>query len=215
MAGRIVAAAQGLGVGMASILLAGALSACSSGPAAGPSAAAVPQKWVDFPSVLADEDALKQTLPDPASMPGWKAHRKQVNQAVSQVSEEDGDDCPGCKLDGNADFEAGTAKASFKITTFTTAAEASSYLATSVKKYGKNASPLSVGMIGNETTAYSGTFGSSTGDLLLMRVGTTVAGVLVTGPSDVPKLQKMAIMLARRIEQTAAGQSASAALDTV
>ncbi|MFG3223827.1 hypothetical protein ACGF07_03445 [Kitasatospora sp. NPDC048194] len=156
---------------------------------------------------------VKRTLPDPASMPGWAAHRKEVNQAVSQVSDEDGNDCPGCKLDGSADFEAGTAKASFKITTFAGTAEASSYLATNAKKYGKNASPLSVGVIGNETTAYSGTFGSSTGDLILMRVGTTYAGVLLTGPSDVPKLQKMATMLARRIEQTASGESANAALD--
>ncbi|MFD8705093.1 hypothetical protein ACFV1W_21160 [Kitasatospora sp. NPDC059648] len=209
MATHTGAATKALGIGVASILLGGALSGCGSSAVTGALNGTVAQKWVDFATVLGDEDTVKQTLPDPATMPGWKSHRKEVD-------EEDGSDeeCQGCKLDGNVDFEAGSAKASFKITTFATGTQASAYLATAAQKAGKKASALSVTTVGNETTAYTGTFGSSTGNLILMRVGTVFAGVLVTGPSDVPQLQKMATMLARRIEQTAAGQHADAALDT-
>ncbi|MER6299736.1 hypothetical protein ABT247_09190 [Kitasatospora sp. NPDC001539] len=203
------AAARGLGLGLASILLGGALSACGSSPVTGALAGTVAQQWVDFPTVLADESTVKQTLPDPATMPGWKSHRKEVDTADGTE-----EDCPGCKLSGTVDFEASGAKASFMITTFAGSSQATAYLTTTTKKAGQNASPIPVATIGNETHAFSGTFDSDTGDVILMRVGTVVAGVMTTGPSDVPRLQKMATMLARRIEQSAAGQHADAALDT-
>ncbi|MEU9042937.1 MULTISPECIES: hypothetical protein [unclassified Kitasatospora] len=211
MAAHIGTTARGLGIGIASVVLGGALTACGSGPVSGELAAGA-QKWPDFQTVLSDKVALKQTLPGRAAMPGWEVHN-------NRVSVEDGTDkdCPGCKLDGTADFEDGPVTATFKITTFATKDQADAYLAMTAKEFetkaGKTASKLSVPTIGNETVAFSGTHGSSARNVILMRVGTTFAGAMLEDSADVPKLRKLATMLARRVEQAAAGQAVDAALE--
>ncbi|RKT20213.1 hypothetical protein BX285_4697 [Streptomyces sp. 1114.5] len=209
MVARIGTTARGLGIGMAAVVLGGVLSACGSSPISGDLAAGA-QKWPDFRTVLSDKVALKQTLPGRAAMPGWEVHRNRVATA-----EESGDECPGCKLDGTADFEAGVVTATFKITTFGSSGEASAYLAKAAKEFETKAgtsSKLSVPATGNETVAYSGTYHDSPRNVVLMRVGTAFAGVMLEDSSDVAQLQKMATMLARRVEQAAAGQTVDAAL---
>ncbi|MFJ8623526.1 hypothetical protein ACIRD3_11855 [Kitasatospora sp. NPDC093550] len=211
MVTRIGTGARVLGIGMAAVVLGGALSACGSSPISGDLAAGA-QKWPDFTTVLSDKVALKQTLPGRAAMPGWEVHRNRVATA-----EESGEECPGCKLDGTADFEAGAVTATFKITTFGSSAEASAYLAKTAKEFeakaGKTSSKLSVPATGNETVAYGGTYHDSPRNVVLMRVGTAFAGVMLEDSSDVAQLQKMATMLARRVEQAAAGQPVDAALN--
>ncbi|MFF7995750.1 hypothetical protein ACFZDG_39020 [Kitasatospora xanthocidica] len=211
MAARIGTGARGLGIGIATIVLGGALSACGSSAISGELAAGA-QKWADFTTVLSDKVALKRTLPDRSAMPGWEVHNNRV--AVKDGTDEE---CPGCKLDGTADFEDGAVTATFKITTFATKDQAGAYLALTVKEFekkaDKSASKLSVPTIGNETVAYSGTVHDGPRNVLLMRVGTTFAGVMLEDSSDVEQLKKLGTMLARRVEQTAAGQSPDAALD--
>ncbi|GHF82898.1 hypothetical protein GCM10018790_70790 [Kitasatospora xanthocidica] len=210
MVTRIGAGARGLGIGMAAIVLGGALSACGSSAVSGELAAGA-QKWADFTTVLSDKVALKQTLPGRAAMPGWEVHNNKVS-----VKDGTDEDCPGCKLEGTADFEDGTVTATFNITTFATKEQAGAYLAKTATAFEKKAeSPAKLAMptIGSETVAYGASSRKGPRNIVLMRVGTTFAGVMLQESSDVKQLEKLATVLARRVEQTAAGQTPDAALD--
>ncbi|MER7765853.1 hypothetical protein [Kitasatospora sp. NPDC096140] len=212
MAAHIGATARGLGIGIASVVLGGALTACGSG-ALSDQLAPGAQKWADFKTVLADKDTVKRALPDSAALPGWKGHRPDVSTADGTDEE-----CRGCEIDGTVEFESGSAKAAFKVITFGSATEASAYLATTAgefeKKADKGATKLSVPAVGNESVAYTAASGGRPRNVVLMRVGTTFSGVMVQDSTDTARLQALATMLARRVEQAAAGQPVDAALDT-
>ncbi|GAB7188910.1 hypothetical protein ATKI12_9024 [Kitasatospora sp. Ki12] len=209
MVTRIGAGARGLGIGMAAIVLGGALSACGSSAVSGELAAGA-QKWADFTTVLSDKDALKHTVPDRAALPAWEIQKSDVK------AKDDDEDCQGCKLEATAEFEDGKVTATFDVTTFATKEQAGAYLAktaTSFEKKAQSPAKLAMPTIGNETVAYGATFRKGPRNVVLMRVGTTVAGVMLQESSDVKQLEKLATMLARRVEQTAAGQTPDAALD--
>ncbi|MER7582491.1 hypothetical protein [Kitasatospora sp. NPDC097691] len=210
MAAHIGATARGLGIGIASIVLGGALTACGSSPLSDQMAPGA-QKWVDFETVLSDKDALKHTVPDRAAMPGWEIQKSDVD-----VKDDGDEDCRGCKVEAGSEFEDGKVTATFDVTTFATKEQAGAYLAKTAAEFEKKAqSPAKLAMptIGNETVAYGATFRKGPRNVVLMRAGTTVAGVMLQESSDVKQLENLATMLARRVEQTAAGQTPSAALD--
>ncbi|MFE7531293.1 hypothetical protein ACFU7Y_37135 [Kitasatospora sp. NPDC057542] len=68
MAAHTGTTARRLGIGAATIVLGGLLTACGSGSATGSLAAGVGRaQWPDFQTVLTDKAVLKQTLPNRAA----------------------------------------------------------------------------------------------------------------------------------------------------
>lgn len=187
----------------------------ASGGAA-PTAGAVPMPvWSDAATPLLDYKAVLQLMPDQAAMTGWEQEKRRVDPTDHSSTCQNTESCNGKPLSGEARFSSGDVVARFLVDTLPTKAAAQDKLKAAYAAYGDATRYHSVELpaIGTESRAWQGEPGGRDGWGIVMRAGTVVATVTTEdGSVDTATAQRLAVLLAKRIEQAQSGRAADAVL---
>ncbi|MFI8084527.1 hypothetical protein ACIF6L_27465 [Kitasatospora sp. NPDC086009] len=188
----------------------------TAAPGGGPAAGTVPMPvWSDAATPLLDYRAVLQLMPDQTAMTGWEQEKRRVDLTDHSADCQNPAACNGKPLSGEARFSSGDVVARFLVDTLPTKAAAQDKLKAAYAAYGDATRYHAVELpaIGTESRAWQGEPGGRDGIAVVMRAGTVVATVTTEdGPVDTATAQRLAVLLAKRIEQAQAGQAADAVL---
>ncbi|MGW6915343.1 hypothetical protein ACWGB8_16230 [Kitasatospora sp. NPDC054939] len=174
----------------------------------GATGASTPQVWQDAPTPVLDYRTVVALMPDQAALPGWEQDKRRVDRA-----DHTGDcaanaaACNGKPLSGEARFTSGDTTARFLVETLPDKAAAQQKLKEVYASFGDSRyRTVELTVIGTESRAWQGNSGGQDGVAFVLRAGTVVATVSTEGgPVDPALTQRLATMLAKRIEQAQAG----------
>ncbi|MGV9271081.1 hypothetical protein ACWDRR_41335 [Kitasatospora sp. NPDC003701] len=182
----------------------------------GATAGAVPMPvWSDAATPLLDYKAVLQLMPDQAAMTGWEQEKRRVDPTDHSATCQNADSCNGKPLSGEARFSSGDVVARFLVDTLPTKAAAQEKLKAAYGAYGDATRyhTVELPVIGTESRAWQGEPGGRDGWGIVMRAGTVVATVTTEdGTVDNVTAQRLAVLLAKRIEQAQSGRAADAVL---
>ncbi|MFG3053480.1 hypothetical protein ACGFZP_21375 [Kitasatospora sp. NPDC048239] len=175
-----------------------------SGPAAGPA-----PTWSDAPTPLLDYKLVLQLMPDQSAMPGWEQEKRRVDLTDHSSTCQNTESCNGKPLSGEARFTSGDVTARFLVDTLPSKAAAQDKLKEAYAAFGDaRYTPAELQVVGTESRAWQGRPGGRDGVGIVMRAGTVVASVTTEdGPVDAAMTQRLAVMLAKRIEQAQSGRT--------
>ncbi|MFE2729320.1 hypothetical protein, partial [Kitasatospora sp. NPDC059327] len=189
--------------------------AATSGGAGSTAGSAPVPTWSDAATPLLDYKAVLQLMPDQAAMTGWEQEKRRVDPTDHSSTCQNTDACNGKPLSGEARFSSGDVVARFLVDTLPTKAAAQDKLKAAYAAYGDATRYHTVELpaIGTESRAWQGEPGGRDGWGIVMRAGTVVATVTTEdGAVDTATAQRLAVLLAKRIEQAQSGRPADAVL---
>ncbi|MFF2040963.1 hypothetical protein ACFVVX_11080 [Kitasatospora sp. NPDC058170] len=187
----------------------GAVPPGTATTAPGGSAPAPAPTWSDAPTPLLDYKLVLQLMPDQSAMPGWEQEKRRVDLTDHSSNCQNTESCNGKPLSGEARFTSGDVTARFLVDTLPTKAAAQDKLKEAYAAFGDaRYVPTELQVVGTESRAWQGRPGGRDGVGIVMRAGTVVASVTTEdGPVDTRTTQRLAVMLAKRIEQAQSGRT--------
>ncbi|MGW4895862.1 hypothetical protein ACWEQL_26940, partial [Kitasatospora sp. NPDC004240] len=172
-------------------------------------AAPPPIVWKDAETPVLDYALVVKLMPDQAALPGWEQDKRRVDPTDHSSDCKNPASCNGKPLSGEARFTSGDVTARFLVDTLPTKAASQGKLKEAYAAFGDSRyRSVELPVIGTESRAWQSQDAARGGVSIVMRAGTVVATVSTEdGPVDPKLTQRLATMLAQRIEQAQTGKT--------